>query len=166
MGWLKTHCAGQTVGKGFTKVADTAKYCHSLGKQCQGVYDDSCDGKGTFYACNTNKLQSSGMGSCVHKAETWQKWSNQHCSGQSIKSFSNAADAMKYCADVGPKTCSGVYDDSCDGKGTFYACNTKGYSKSAMGSCVYRIPKSGSDVTPAPTSWGKLPNMHCSGSSS
>ena len=133
------HCAGAYVGKGFTKIADAAKYCHSQGNKCQGVYDDSCDGKGTFYACNTKKLQSSSMGSCVHKAETWAKWSNQHCSGQSIKSFSTAAAAKTYCAKAGPSTCSGVYDDSCDGKGTFYACNTKTYAKSSMGSCVHRL---------------------------
>ncbi len=108
-------------------------------KVCQGVYDDSCDGKGTYYACDMKKLSSSGQGSCVHKAETWQKWSKQHCSGQSIKTYSTAAAAMAYCKSVGPSKCSGVYDERCDGKGNFLACNTQKYSTSSAGSCVHKL---------------------------
>merc|ERR1711920_784645 len=132
--WLKMHCAGNYVeNKSFKTFADASKYCHSMGSKCGGVYDDSCDNKGTFYACDTQKLQSSGMGSCVHKPVTWQKWSKVHCANSSIKSFTSAAAAMQYCQKQGVSKCSGVYDDSCDGKGTFHACNTKAFASSSMG---------------------------------
>merc|ERR1712151_1114382 len=101
------------------------------------------------------KLQSSGQGSCVHKPVTWQKWSKTHCNGQSIKSFSNAADAMKYCQQVGPYKCSGVYDEKCDGKGTFYACNTKAYSSSSIGSCVHKLAGYAATTTKKPTTTRK-----------
>ena len=43
----------------------------------------------------------------------------------------------------GPSACSGVYDDGCDGKGSFYACKVGAFDSSSIGSCIYTAAKNG-----------------------
>merc|ERR1711920_588828 len=108
--------------------------------KCSGVYDERCDNKGSFLACNMKALKTSSAGSCVYKKPpTWIKHSKVHCSGQSLKSFSTAAAAMNYCVQQGPSKCSGVYDERCDNKGSFLACNMKALKTSSAGSCVHKL---------------------------
>merc|ERR1711981_6179 len=94
------------------------------------------------------------MGSCVHKAKTWHKVEKHHCSRNTVGgSFKTAADAQKYCAAQGSSKCSGVYDDSCDNKGTFYACNLKPHLSSGIGSCVHKLAGTGVNTTKSDDSY-------------
>merc|ERR1719326_808034 len=168
------HCEFQYVsGSGaFKTYADAAKFCHEVGPTvCSGVYDFKCDGKDSFYACNTKAFQKSTKGSCVHKPEAWQKWSSQHCNGNNVGgAFKTLAEAQAYCQKVGPHKCTGVYDEKCDGKDSFYACDSKPYMKSTSGSCVYKQAGYGSLTTkkkPTTTTkkpmpgWAKNAKKHC-----
>merc|ERR1712051_696391 len=115
------------------------------------------------------------MGSCIHKLAakgvttapakaTWQKIAKTHCAGNTVGSaFKTAADAQKYCQQQGPSKCSGVYDDSCDGKGTFFACDTKTHLSSSMGSCIHKLAAKGVTTAPAKATWQKIAKTHCAG---
>merc|ERR1712226_408110 len=151
-----------------------------LGNKCSGVYDESCDGKNTFYACTTAKWATS-TSSCVYtapkpttqkpkpttpkptttpKPEAWTKNTKKHCfSTKHPAKYKTLAEAQKACKGLGNK-CSGVYDESCDGKNTFYACTTAKWATSTS-SCVYTALK---PTTPKPKTTAdpnKLLAIHC-----
>ena len=68
----------------------------------------------------------------------WSKITSKHCSNtRDDRSFSTLAAAKAFCLQQGPSICSGVYDDRCDGKGSFLACKLGGFASSSMGSCIY-----------------------------
>ena len=71
---------------------------------------------------------------------TWTKITRKHCANTQLgTSFSTLTAAQAFCLQQGPSACSGVYDDSCDGKGGFFACRVGGYSPSSLGSCIYTV---------------------------
>merc|ERR1712176_1377167 len=172
-GWIKAtkqHCSGSTHGTTFSSLSEAEKFCLQQGPtRCSGVYDSSCDGKGSYYACLVKPFSSSSMGSCVYKippGNNWIKVTKQHCSSTKHSTgFSSMAGAQQFCLQQGPVKCSGVYDDTCDGKGTFYACLAKPLATSSVGSCVFKIPSSVTTAaTPNNNGWIKVTNQHCSGS--
>ena len=72
----------------------------------------------------------------------WSKITSKHCGNtRDDRSFSTLAAAKAFCLKQGPSACSGVYDDSCDGKGNFYACKVGTFQSSFMGSCIYTAAK-------------------------
>eukprot|EP01045_Picozoa_sp_COSAG04_P027025 COSAG04_NODE_3876_length_2456_cov_2.353415_1_plen_584_part_10 len=69
----------------------------------------------------------------------WHRRSNEHCFNARYGSYSTRVEAAVACAaDSG---CYGVYDQSCDGNGTFHLCPSSTLESSAMGSCVYVMPR-------------------------
>ena len=75
---------------------------------------------------------------------TWTKITRKHCANTKHgTSFSTLTAAQAFCLRQGPSACSGVYDGSCDGKGSFYACKVGAFDSSSIGSCIYTAPKQG-----------------------
>ena len=71
---------------------------------------------------------------------TWTKIRSKHCANtKHVSSFSTLTAAQAFCLQQGPSACSGVYDDSCDGKGSFYACKAGNFDTSSIGSCIYTL---------------------------
>merc|ERR1712076_32823 len=153
-------------------LADAQKACLALGNKCSGVYDSGCNDKDEYYACTTATWATSTV-SCIYtppkpattpkpttpKPTTpkplpqWNKVIKKHClNSKHAKKYQFLADAQKACLGLGNK-CSGVYDSSCDDKGTFYACTTAKWSTSSS-SCIYTPPK---PTTPKPLpQWNKV----------
>ena len=72
----------------------------------------------------------------------WSKMTSKHCGNtRDDRSFSTLAAAKAFCLKQGPSACSGVYDESCDGKGNFYACKVGTVQSSPRGSCIYTAAK-------------------------
>merc|ERR1712176_1043574 len=77
------------------------------------------------------------------------KATNKHCANTKHGSaFSTLTAAQAFCLQQGPSACSGVYDDGCDGKGSFYACKVGVFDSSSIGSCIYTAAKNGVMTTP------------------
>ena len=71
---------------------------------------------------------------------TWTKIKRKHCADtKHDTSFSTLAAAQAFCLKQGPGACSGLYDDSCDSKGSFYACKVGDFKASSLGSCIYVV---------------------------
>merc|ERR1712076_20731 len=148
------HCNGNYADKtGYKTFADAMKYCQKVGpNKCTGVYDERCAGKDLFYACDSKPYVKSSSGSCVYKlagyGSLWTKQTKKHCfNGKHAKSYKTLADAQKACLGLG-KSCSGVYDETCNDKGEFYTCTTAKWATSSS-SCIYTPPKPA--TTPKPT---------------
>ena len=69
----------------------------------------------------------------------WGKITRKHCVDTIGSAFSTLTAAKAFCLKQGPSACSGVYDDSCDGKGSFYACRVGDFAPSNIGSCIYVV---------------------------
>merc|ERR1719221_1090254 len=173
MPWAKStkkHCFSTKHSAKYKSVYEAQEACLKLGSKCSGVYDDTCDGKGDFYACTEAKWAISSS-SCIYTAPKPKTTTKKpttttkatkikaiHCEFQYVSgsgAFKSFADAAKFCHKVGPTVCSGVYDFKCDGKDSFYACNMKPLSKSTKGSCVHK-----------PEAWQKWSSQHCDGKDS
>ena len=77
-------------------------------------------------------------------SDSWTKRTSKHCANTKHGSaFSTLTAAQDFCVQQGPSTCSGVYDDGCDGKGSFYACKVGAFDSSSIGSCIYTAAKNG-----------------------
>jgi hypothetical protein len=156
----------QTSGKcamPITSSADCAKAAAAIRLSDRSVSDDrqngvSYDPKGCYYESNSLKYNSrnTNRGSCTTydkclcKTATpvaWPKMSLQHCAGSKAVStgYSSKASAQAACAKN--SKCSGIYDPSCDARGTWYQCNYSKYLRSSY-SCVYK--KTPTAVLPAP----------------
>ena len=71
-------------------------------------------------------------------SDSWTVISHKRCANTKHGgSFSTLTAAQAFCLKQGSSACSGVYDDHCDGKGSFLACKLGGFASSSMGSCVY-----------------------------
>ena len=78
-------------------------------------------------------------------SDSWTKRTSKHCANTKHGSaFSTLTAAQDFCLQQGPSACSGVYDDGCDGKGSFFACKLFGaFDSSSIGSCIYTAAKNG-----------------------
>ena len=77
-------------------------------------------------------------------SDSWTKRTSKHCANTKHGSaFSTLTAAQDFCLQQGPSACSGVYDDGCDGKGSFYACKVGAFDSSSIGSCIYTAAKHG-----------------------
>ena len=77
-------------------------------------------------------------------SDSWTKRTSKHCANTKHGSaFSTLTAAQDFCLQQGPSACSGVYDDGCDGKGSFYACKVGAFDSSSIGSCIYTAAKNG-----------------------
>ena len=64
------HCAKTKYNDAFSTLEAAQAFCLQKGNaHCNAVYDEKCDGKGTFYACRVATFQSSSVGSCIHKGQ-------------------------------------------------------------------------------------------------
>ena len=73
-------------------------------------------------------------------SDSWTKATSKHCANTKHGSaFSTLTAAQDFCLQQGPSACSGVYDDGCDGKGSFYACKAGNFDTSSIGSCIYTL---------------------------
>ena len=71
-------------------------------------------------------------------SDSWTKRKRKRCANtEHGGSFSTLTAAQAFCLKQGSSACSGVYDDHCDGKGSFLACKLGGFASSSMGSCIY-----------------------------
>merc|ERR1719361_1018801 len=128
---MKKHCLNSKHAKKYQFLADAQKACLALGNKCSGVYDSGCNDKDEYYACTTATWATSTV-SCIYTPPKplpqWNKVIKKHClNSKHAKKYQFLADAQKACLGLGNK-CSGVYDSSCDDKGTFYACTTATWS--------------------------------------
>ena len=74
----------------------------------------------------------------VGLSDSWTVISHKRCANTKHGgSFSTLTAAQAFCLKQGSSACSGVYDDHCDGKGSFLACKLGGFASSSMGSCIY-----------------------------
>ena len=69
--WTKVrlkHCnaASQKHTRSYTTLASAQAACRGLGRACSGVYDNSCDGKNTFFACREGITFSKSSASCIY----------------------------------------------------------------------------------------------------
>ena len=71
-------------------------------------------------------------------SDSWTQRKRKRCANtEHGGSFSTLIAALAFCEKQGSSACSGVYDDHCDGKGSFLACKLGGFASSSMGSCIY-----------------------------
>lgn len=166
---VKKHCAGNRFPVSYATRATAEAACAREGPtKCSGVYDVSCNDRGSWYLCKMQALRTSGS-SCVYQrggagggptpapGPAWPKHTLSHCAGYKIPNqmFQSLADAQGACLNLG-SACSGVYDPSCNNRGTFYLCSSRGapWSRSSS-SCVFTPPVSPPPTpgppTPAPT---------------
>ena len=74
----------------------------------------------------------------VGSSDSWTVIPHKRCANTKHGgSFSTLTAAQAFCLKQGSSACSGVYDDHCDGKGSFLACKPGGFASSSMGSCIY-----------------------------
>ena len=74
----------------------------------------------------------------VGLSDSWTVISHKRCANTKHGgSFSTLTAAQAFCLKQGSSACSGVYDDHCDGKGSFLACKPGDFASSSMGSCIY-----------------------------
>ena len=78
------------------------------------------------------------MQHCVNAGSVWKKLTNKFCSDW-INTY-HSLDAAKTACLQNKLACRGVYDDQCNGSGTFYTCKAhKELKTSNSHSCVYTI---------------------------
>jgi hypothetical protein len=135
----------------YTSMASAQAAC-TADSSCHSVYDNRCDGTGSFYTCTSAVGTRSSIGSClsVKSAQAqvivppapWTKVTDTFCgSSQQITvngrhpRFTTRQLAEASC--LSDPTCLSVYDASCDGRGNWYACTTTTGSHSSIGSCLY-----------------------------
>ena len=81
----------------------------------------------------------------VHKPSTsaptsaWLKSEKMYCTGRH-KTGTYRTFAAAEIACVAKETCSAVYDQGCDGEGSFALCDLTPLGVSAQGSCAYKKP--------------------------
>jgi len=80
----------------------------------------------------------------------WPKISNKHCAGTKADSKTYLTRAAAAAACRLNSKCSGIYDPSCDAKGSWYTCTKNAYASSGMGSCIFKMPPTNVAPTPAP----------------
>merc|ERR1711939_195039 len=73
----------------------------------------------------------------------WTTMTNRFCP-RTDEAYSSLEEAQEECDNLGAG-CFGVYDDYCDGGGSYHLCTKARYLPSSTGSCVYAQP-----TTPTP----------------
>jgi hypothetical protein len=132
------HCDHSKFDGTFSTL-DAAKAECTVRTTCNGGNDNSCDGS-TFYLCTAGAGwladSTSEADSCVYR-KVWTQHELKHCSGQTHDGeiYGTLDEAQNACATNA--ACSGVYDPSCDGAGTFYLCKPGNFEDS-FSSCVPR----------------------------
>jgi|EP01047_Picozoa_sp_COSAG01_P012636 hypothetical protein len=158
----------------FPSLAAAEAAC-SRSSSCRSVEDESCDGTGTFNTCSTATGSPSGVGTCLYvkalAAAAYRNYSDHYCSGADYvtgsTTYTTVATAEAAC--TASAACHSVYDDRCDGTGTFHLCSSATGTASRIHSCL--LVKNGAGgpspppLTPPPprpgTHYSLTPNHYC-----
>ena len=65
--WTKYRDRWCNPGNTYKNVEEAQAACVSSGPNCQGVYDDGCDGRGAAFVCKTGSVAAPDSGGCVVK---------------------------------------------------------------------------------------------------
>ena len=72
----------------------------------------------------------------------WTKLGHMYCSDRTESTYGSLHAAQKACLQTS-SSCGGVYDDRCDGSGTFSLCRSQNpqLQQSSQNSCVYKVSR-------------------------
>ena len=148
--WAKItgkHCSNNKHATAYTSLESAQEACHNLGNECAGVYDQSCDEAGLFYACKPGDFSFSGS-SCVYTE--WIVHRGRTCKTDAVEHGTLLA-AQEACLALGVD-CAGTATDACtsSGSGPYFTCSTdEAFSYSDSSACVFT------------RGWDKSSQKHC-----